>query len=180
MKSSYNKIDIEYNELIKVITQISDPKKIVEIGILEGYSLESFVNSCNKDTTIYAFDLFDEFNGNHSNKKDIEEKFKKNPNIKISYGDFYNLHKSLNNVDILHIDIANNGDVFEFVMENYLKVLSSNGIIIFEGGSIERDNVEWMNKYNKPKIFPVLKKYIEKGYNIKTYGSFPSITVIKL
>jgi hypothetical protein len=47
-----------------------------------------------------------------------------------------------------------------------------------EGGSLERDNIEWMIKYNKPKIIPVLKKYSEL-YNIKTIGNIPSITLIK-
>ena len=63
--------------------------------------------------------------------------------------------------------------------ENYIKKLSDNGIMILEGGSIERDNVEWMLKYNKPKINPVVKKYSYK-YSIKLIKKFPSITIIKL
>ena len=52
--------------------------------------------------------------------------------------------------------------------------MSENGIMIMEGGSEQRDNVEWMIKYNKPKIQPVIKKY---GLNV--VGTFPSITIIK-
>ena len=50
--------------------------------------------------------------------------------------------------------------------------------MLLEGGSIERDNVEWMNLYNKPKINPVIKKY-EDNLNIQIIGSFPSITVVR-
>lgn len=47
-----------------------------------------------------------------------------------------------------------------------------------EGGSKEKDNIEWMIKYNKPKIQPVLEK-LSKMYNILTIGKIPSITIIK-
>ena len=46
--------------------------------------------------------------------------------------------------------------------------------MIMEGGSEERDNIGWMTKYNKSKIQPIIKKY-----NLKVYGTFPSITIIK-
>ena len=71
------------------------------------------------------------------------------------------------------------GDLFSFrkAFEFYLNKLTKNGIMILEGGSISRDNVYWMNKYNKPKIIPVLEKYKNK-INIKTIGDFPSITLV--
>ena len=57
--------------------------------------------------------------------------------------------------------------------------VKKNGINIIEGGSKERDNIDWMVNYNKPQINPVLKKY-SKDYNILTIGNIPSITVIKI
>lgn len=179
MQSSYNKIDITYGELIQTITKSINPKKIVEIGILDGYSLYSFVKSARFDTEILAYDIFDEFNGNHSFKDKICEKFNQFSNVKINYGDFYKLHHTLNEIDILHVDIANNGDVLEYVIKNYLELMTHNGIILFEGGSKERDNVEWMSKYNKPLISPVVEKYINQNMNIQVIGNFPSITIIK-
>ena len=50
--------------------------------------------------------------------------------------------------------------------------------MILEGGSEERDNVEWMNKYNKPKIQPVLKKY-DNDVIITVLNDYPSLTLIK-
>ena len=55
--------------------------------------------------------------------------------------------------------------------------MTQTGILILEGGSRERDNVEWMDKYSKPKMQPVLEKYADH-FNIKTLGTVPSLTII--
>ena len=179
IRSSY-KNNIDFNDIFDTIVFLINPKKIVEFGILDGYSLESFVGNSSEDCSIEAYDLFDDFNGNHAEFDFINNKFNKYNNVTIKKGDFY---KSLDNfkdksIDILHIDIANNGDTYEFAINNYIKKLSDHGIMILEGGSIERDNVEWMVKYNKPKINPVIKKYYNK-YSVKLIEKFPSITIIK-
>ena len=64
------------------------------------------------------------------------------------------------------------------MFQNYLNKVKDNGVVLMEGGSKERDNIEWMIKYNKPKIKPILDKY-SKEYDIKTIGEIPSITIIK-
>lgn len=179
IRTSYQNNDLNYGDIITTITKCILPKKIVEIGILDGYSLSKFIENSPDDTIIEAYDLFEEFNGNHANKEYITEKFNQHSNVKIRYGNFYNLHESIgNNIDILHIDIANNGDVLDFVIKNYFNLMSKNSVIIFEGGSTERDNIEWMNKYNKPKIVPVIEKLIKLGYNVSVLGKMPSITII--
>ena len=68
-------------------------------------------------------------------------------------------------------------DVYESSIHNYLSKLNDNGLLILEGGSEQRDNVEWMIKYKKPKIQPILEKYKDQ-MNIKTIGEIPSITLI--
>ena len=100
--------------------------------------------------------------------------------MSIKNGDFYNVHNTIddNSLDVLHIDIANNGDVIQFTFDNYIQKLKHDGVLIIEGGSIERDNVEWMLKYNKPQINSVLQQYKTK-YKIITIGDIPSITLIK-
>jgi len=175
MMSSY-KNNLNYGDLLETITFIQKPKSILEIGILDGFSLKCFADNSH-NAKIDAYDIFDEFNGNHANKEQLIEKFKEYNNVNIQYGDFYELYKSGDKYDIIHIDIANNGDVYEFSINNYLPKLNTNGLLILEGGSKQRDNIEWMIKYNKPKIQPVLKKYNDK-INIKTIGVIPSITLI--
>ena len=179
MNSSYiNTVD--FGEIISTITFAINPKKIVEFGILEGFSLQKFITSSNSDCRIEAYDLFEDFNGNHS-REDIFTKFSNYSNVKIEKANMYSklLEYEDNSIDILHVDIANNGEVYEFIFNNAINKVRKGGLILLEGGSEERDNTEWMIKYNKPKIQPILEKYSNK-YNIKTVENFPSITLIRI
>jgi predicted O-methyltransferase YrrM len=178
MKSSYLTAELTYGDYIKGITLTKNPKYIVEFGILDGYSLKSFVESTDETCKIDAFDIFEEFNGNHSDYTIIISQFNNYPRVNIQRGNFYeslNLFKD-KSIDIIHIDIANTGEIVPMV-EKYLLKLCDDGIIILEGGSTARDENTWMKKYNKLPLNPALKT-IE---NIKYYtcGSIPSITIIK-
>ena len=189
MKSSY-KNSINYKDIFSTLCFVIKPKKIVEIGLLDGYSLKTIADNVSSNCHIKAYDIFEEFNGNSANKEILIKKFQDYSNISIEYGDFYNLHHTLDDssIDILHIDIANNGDVYEFVFNHYISKIKTNGIIIMEGGSKQRDNIEWMNKYDKPKIKPVIDRFNNNinsnsnnnKLNIITIGDIPSITLIKL
>jgi hypothetical protein len=179
MNSSYKNKDIDYGELIDTITFIQKPKSVLEIGILDGYSLKHFIDNTESTTIINAYDIFDKFNGNHANESELKERFKNNHNVSINYGNFYDLHKNIDIFyDIIHIDIANNGDIYEYAIKNYLPKLTKSGIMLLEGGSIERDNIYWMIKYSKPPIKNIINAYEKKIY-IKTIGSLPSLTIIK-
>ena len=179
MNSSYNN-KINFWDIISSITFLKNPKQIVECGILEGYSLDKFIWNSNLDTQIDAYDIFDKFNGNHAIKDKIIKQFNKYDNVNIKYGDFYDVYQKYDDksIDILHIDIANNGDVYEFMFQNYVDKLKDDGIILMEGGSFQRDSIEWMIKYNKHKINHVINKYSDKFY-IKTIVEMKSITIIK-
>ena len=180
MNSSY-KNTIDFGDIISTITFMKNPQKIVECGILEGYSLSKFIENSSINTSIDAYDIFDEFNGNHAIKEKITHLFSPYKNVNVDYGDFYKVLNKYpdNSIDILHIDIANNGDVYEYAFNKYISKIKKNGIMLLEGGSKERDNVEWMIKYNKPKIQPVIQKY-KQQYDIKVVGDFPSITIVNL
>jgi len=177
MKSSYFNNDINYGDIITTSIFNQNPKLIVEFGILDGFSLKIFANHF-PDAEIKAFDIFDDFIGNGA-KKDIIDKFSTYKNVSIEYGDFYKKYNDLNNIDILHIDIANNGDTYKFAIDHYLPLLNPNGILLLEGGSHERDHIDWMEKYKKPKIHPIihnLKKRLD--LKVQVIGSIPSITLI--
>ena len=180
MKSSYLN-NLNYGDIFKTLIFMVNPSNIVEIGILDGFSLKTFADYAPNNCIIKAYDIFEEFNGNSANKETLQNDFQKYDNITVDYGDFYKLCNTIQDtsIDILHIDIANNGDVFEYAINNYTKKLKNNGIIILEGGSEERDNIEWMNKYNKPKIKPIIEKY-KSIFNIKVIGKIPSLTIIHI
>ena len=176
MNSSY-KNSLDYSDIFKTICFLKNFKEIVEIGVLDGFSLKAIADVCH-NSNIQAYDIFEEFNGNSANR-DIIEKFKEYPNVQINYGDFYKLEFQEKSIDLLHVDIANDGDVYEYVFQNYVKYMKKGGIIVLEGGSPERDSIAWMNKYNKTKIKPVLETY-NKIYEIITLEKFPSLTIVKL
>tara|TARA_B100001564_G_scaffold359782_1_gene382954 strand:- start:1622 stop:2104 length:483 start_codon:yes stop_codon:yes gene_type:complete len=150
------------------------PDTILEIGILDGYSLNSFIKYRNKNCEITAIDLFEKYEYKNSNFEEIKNKFQKFERVNIEYGDFYNYYKKSSNFDLIHIDISNDANTYKFAIENYLTL--ANKALVLEGGSLERDNVEWMKKYNKPKINNYLHS-IADTHPHKIYKDFPSLTI---
>ena len=47
MRTSYSNSDLNYGDILQTVIYIVQPKKILEIGILDGYSLTQFINSSN-------------------------------------------------------------------------------------------------------------------------------------
>ncbi len=94
MNSSYNN-KVTFGDILNSIVFTLNPKKIVEIGILEGFSLQRFAESSNSNTVIQAYDIFEQFNGNHANKEKVVSKFKKYSNVEIKYGNFYDVYKRM-------------------------------------------------------------------------------------
>ena len=77
-----------YSLVFELFIKQFNPKKIVEFGILDGYSLDIFAKFSPPSTQIYAFDLFEDFIGNSSEEKKIRERFKLFPNVFIEKLDF--------------------------------------------------------------------------------------------
>lgn len=179
MSSSYSNKTLCYDDIFKLLTWQTRPRRIIEFGILKGYSLRCFAEAAPRETSITAYDIFEAFVGN-SAPRDITDQFAAYPNVEIKEGDFYKVVADLSDasVDIIHIDIANDGAVYEFAFENYIRKLSPTGILLLEGGGAERDAVGWMTKYNKIPIRRVLERY-ESQLDIYTMSGFPSLTVVR-
>jgi len=183
LESSYNTSKLSFYHMFQILVGTINPRRVVEFGILNGFSLKAFSEFCHKDCSIEAYDIFEKFNGNGANKKQIEGLFADNDNIKIGELDFYKGWRKYenNSIDILHVDIANNGDVYKFAIENYLDKVRVGGVIVFEGGSKERDGVKWMKKYGQPSInkyLDVLRKE-RSDLVVSIIDVFPSMTIVK-
>ncbi len=178
MESSYEKNN--FREDFKEIVHSSRAGFIVEFGIGNGYSLKCWLDFSADFCIIHAYDLFDEFKYNHANYQEIKQKFQTRAKVEIRSGNFYkqDLDYNVEEIDILHVDIANDGDVYQFAVENWMSKISKRGAMVLEGGSKDRDEVEWMNKYNKRKINPYLQSIADQ-YHITTIEKFPSITIIR-
>ncbi len=182
MSSSYETALLNYGDIFQMSICLTQPNKVVEFGILDGFSLQFFADYCAPDCQIEAYDIFDKFVGHHANYDQLTQKFKAYPNIKIRERDFWSDFEAFpdHSIDLLHIDIANTGDTLEYVMTHYLPKIRSGGLILLEGGSTERDNYHWMVKYNKRPIRPYINQLQEQGYQIFVLEKFPSMTILKV
>lgn len=181
-RSSYKR-PLEYSELFRAAVFLGSPSRIVEFGVLDGYSLQHLAACAPATARIEAFDIFEDFVGNHAHQQQVEELFKDDSRVSIRHGDLFNAHELLKDglpIDILHVDIANDGEVIRYVLDSLMPMMAPTGVIILEGGSQERDNVEWMLKYAKLPMRPLLNEVKDrKSARVCTLGTFPSLTLIR-
>ena len=158
-RSSYK--EEKFSKVLKTVCVLKNPKKIIEFGILDGYSLECFIDSTDDSCTIEAYDIFEDFPYNSARYDYIMGRFNTG-RVSIRKGDLFDSADNLaeESVDVLHVDIANNGEVYRYCIEKLIPKLRNDGVMLLEGGSIERDEVDWMIKYKKPKIREVIKACI--------------------
>ena len=158
-----------------------EPHKIIEFGTLNGYSAIHMGRALKElgRGVLFTYDLYDDFQYNHGNISTVTDNIKKHGledyviPAKMNINKWYEFDDKF---DMCHVDIANNGDIIETFLTNADNGFNKNAVCLFEGGSVERDNVEWMLKYNKPPINPVIKRNSGKVINEK----FPSISEVIL
>ena len=122
---------------------------------------------------IICYDLWDKYPYNHSvieKTKENLEKYNISKYIELKELDFKEWTPT--DFDLLHLDISNDGNTIAELSIKCFNELKQGKHIIFEGGSKERDNIEWMKKYNKQSINSV-KSIV--NYNILE-EKFPSIS----
>ena len=181
MKSSYS-INL-YGDLIRSLILVNKPKSILEIGVLDGFStliIASTIKKIKLKSKFDAYDLFENYQYNSSKYEDVLsliKKFKLSKYVNLMNGDFLNIHKNYknNSMDFAHVDISNNGNTINYFFEYYDKIMKEGSIILFEGGSILRDEVHWMKKYINKTINN--NSIINKKYNFITIDKYPSMTI---
>jgi len=183
MRSSYKKNN--YGKVFYDLVRIHKPEKMVELGVLDGYSSLHFAKGLkdNNKGRLYCYDLWDEYNYNHGNFDKVftmlyNEGVK--DRVTLRKGDAFKVHKDWrdNEIDMLHVDISNDGDIVCEILNLWHNKVSK--IIAFEGGTQERDNIEWMIKYSKKPILPVLcnNKIIDEEFDIINFLSFPGLILM--
>lgn len=178
VESSYSEHNIG-KTLYNLVLELK-PKKIIEFGTLNGYSAISMamaLQELNNGGKITCYDLWDAYPYKHSTIDKTRESIEK-----YSLLDFIEL-KQMNmsdwvveDFDLLHLDISNDGNIISDVFNKVKNKLESGSTMIFEGGSVERDNIEWMKKYNKVPI-----NSIKNTINYEVLNqNFPSVSKILL
>ena len=178
-KSSYEEND--YGDIFYGLVRVIKPKLIVELGTKNGYSAFHMAKALKENGygKIHCYDLWEKYQYNSCPMSVAEENLKEFVNsgtAVLKLRDIIGIDKDYDSVDILHIDLGNHGKILEQIIPYWLPKVKS--LVILEGGSEERDNVEWMKKYNKQPIRNWLNKRKNKFQYI-VLKSFPSLTLIE-
>jgi len=179
--SSYG--DNNYKFLFYSLVNILKPRKCVELGVLNGYSLFSMAMALrdNGFGEITGYDLFEDYPYRHQKFDIIKcwiKKYGFENQITLKKADAFEASKLFNEIDFLHVDISNNGETLKKIFIQCAAKVKK--VMLFEGGSRERDDVDWMTKYKKPKISNALA-YIEAFFpewSIHVIEPLPSLTIL--
>jgi predicted O-methyltransferase YrrM len=172
--SSYSQNNI--GETIYNTVRDLKPKKIIDFGLLYGYSTVCLAQAIrdNGFGKIIGYDLFENYKYKNSVKSIVEynlQYYNLNKYVTLVKKDLNKWLEKNEDFDLLHLDVSNTGDIIEKI---YLKYPNKN--IIFEGGTLERDNIEWMLKYDAKGIRQIKEK---TNYNILN-NKFPGISGLNL
>jgi hypothetical protein len=170
IESSYRENDLGQT-LYDLVLDLR-PKKIIEFGVLGGYSTVAMAMALDKlgRGTIHAYDLWEKYPHKHSTMKETAENIRAyglEKYVQLHYGDYKTL--PVEDFDLMHLDVSNTGEILRDMV---LKWSPFGGRIVFEGGTPERDAVQWMRKFKKTPLR-------ESGINYETLNpSFPGLSIV--
>ena len=176
IKSSYSKNQL-HRELYSYVMG-RNPKVVIEFGCLEGYStvtIAKALKDLDNGGKLIAFDLWEKYKYKAGNRELVEKNLSRSnlrSIVELGSMDFFSFLENPIDFDLLHLDISNDGEIIEKTIESLKNHLERGSNIIFEGGSKERDNEEWMIKYNKKPI-----NSIKYDYKVLT-NKWPSMSLI--
>lgn len=180
LPSSY--ADRGYGRLFYALVRALMPKSCVEIGIFRGYSLLMAAAALrdNGAGAITGYDLFEDYPYRHAHQPQVARQILDSGLAAwatLQQADARVVHEQWDAVDYLHVDVSNTGDTYRQVFEHWAP--RARQVILLEGGSRERDNVDWMLQYGKPAIGPALAELRRdyRGWSISVLEPFPSLTV---
>ncbi|MDO8619481.1 MAG: class I SAM-dependent methyltransferase [Candidatus Daviesbacteria bacterium] len=178
--SSYEKNN--YGDFFYALMRIYQPEKVVELGTKAGYSAYHIARALkdNKKGKLYCHDLWENYQFSSVPKTVAEENLKEFSDfVQLIPGEAIGIDKNYERVDILHVDLSNEGEILDKIIPQWIDKVRQ--LIIIEGGSSERDKVEWMKKFKKMPIKKWLEGFARSSGNIEyfTIEPFPSVTIIR-
>ena len=168
--SSYTPNNI--GEIIYKVVRELKPKKIIDFGLLYGYSTICLAQAVrdNGFGKVIGYDLFEDYKYKKSIKPIVEynlQYYNLDQYVTLVKKDFNQWLREDEDFDLLHLDISNTGEIINKLYDKH-----PDKALIFEGGIEKRDQVEWMVKYNFPSINSIKSK---TNYKIIT-PSFPGLS----
>ena len=120
------------------------PKKIIEFGPGRGtttITIAMALKDNNIDGKINSYDMWvHEYWGDYENTLEEYKKWGVDDYISLQEKDFREWIKTDEHFDFLYFDIDNNGDKILDLYEKTKHRIEEGSVIMFEGGSLERDN----------------------------------------
>lgn len=171
-----------YDYFFYALTRALRPTRCVELGVLQGFSLLAIASALrdNGSGQIEGFDLFEDYPFRKEHYRATAQRLQEaglEAWARIERQNAFAVADRYDQIDLLHVDISNNGDTYRSLFAQWSdKVRQS---IIFEGGSAERDRVEWMQKHGKPPIRKAVEE-IRTNYTewkLALLEPYPSLTV---
>jgi len=178
-KSSYEEYD--YGSVFYGLTRVTKPLLVVELGTKAGYSAFYVAKALkeNGKGEIHCYDLWERYQYNSTPINETEENLKEfiqDGIVTLNQRDVLGVDENYESVDILHVDVGNHGEILDKIIPCWLPKVKS--LIILEGGSEERDQVDWMKKYNKIPLRDWLSRN-KHLFNYITLKNFPSLTILE-
>lgn len=169
--SSYYKNNIGKTLYNTVLTM--NPQIIIEFGTLHGYSaiaMAQALRDLGSNGKIYCYDLWEKYPYKHTSMLNTQiniDSFGLTKYIELEELDFYNWKPV--HFDLMHFDISNHAGHLKY-LKSLKEYHSMYGTILFEGGTKERDKVDWMKDFQ-----PINSS----GINFITINEdFPSLSLL--
>ena len=174
--SSYE--ENNYGELFYSLVRIYQPEKVVELGTKAGFSAYHIARGlkANGHGSLDCYDLWEHeamYEMACKNLKGLEKI------VKVNRHDAIGVDINYKSIDILHVDLGNEGGILEKIIPLWID--KTRQLIIIEGGSIERDKRSWMINLGKTPIRSWLEEFSRLRTDIEyfTFDPFPSVTIIR-
>ena len=167
-----------FGSLFYSLVRAYKPSLVVELGTKAGYSAFFMAKAMkeNGKGKLHCYDLWEKYQFTSCPIAKARDNLKGFENITLNQQSAEGVDKKYESVDMLHVDLGNHAGLLEQVILPWLPKVRM--FIIIEGGSEERDNVEWMKKFSKKPINEWLKQNAGK-FDYFVVEPFPSITLIK-
>ena len=179
IESSYRENNL--GQVLFDITFDYKPRKVVEFGVYRGYSTVCIAQAlrANSQGHVIACDLWEGYAFNHTTMDVAQANLDDDDDLgdyaTLWRADYYQWLDNPCKFDMLHVDISNDGDVIEKTLTKLAPQIEAGSIVVFEGGSAERDKVGWMTKFHKRPINQLQQKF---GFEILD-ERFPSISIAR-
>lgn len=178
--SSYEKNN--YGDFFYSLMRLYQPEKVVELGTKAGFSAYHIARGlkANGKGSLDCYDLWENYQFNSVPQSTAQENLKEFKDlISFKLANVIGVEREYQTVDILHVDLSNEGGILEKIVPYWIGKIRQ--VIVIEGGSAERDRVQWMIKLRKIPIRKWLQDFSSQHGDIEyfTIEPFPSVTIIR-